>query len=161
MEDGTATMFHDLDEEIGRALSGQDGTTDDFVDAWYVGLLPFFAPPCGSDMRRASLVGVHDLQEPNGETLPMDIWSAYMASATAGDLSLEFPEAEHTASYTLSRAATRAVSEFMDLQRLYAGSFIDWEAVAASGTNAPFFGYFSSPPVATSTKGTIASIRAL
>ena len=41
-----------------------------------------------------SLVGVHDLQEPNGETLPMDIWSAYMASATAGDLSLEFPEAD-------------------------------------------------------------------
>src|SRR5688500_6313043 len=33
---------------------------------------------------------------------------------------------------TLSRAVTRAVSESVDLQKLYAGSFIDWEAVAAS-----------------------------
>jgi hypothetical protein len=39
-------------------------------------------------------VGVHGIEEPNGETLPMDIWSDYMARATEGDLALEFPEAD-------------------------------------------------------------------
>ena len=156
-------MFHDLDEEIGRPSAGKTGTTDDFVDAWYVGYTPLLCTSVwvGYAEGGRSLVGVHDLQEPDGETLPMDIWSGYMASATAGDLRSSSPKPA-SERYTLSRAATRAVSEFMDLQGLYAGSFIDWEAVHASGTNAPFpRGYFSSPPVATSTKGTIASIRAL
>jgi hypothetical protein len=43
---------------------------------------------------RRSMVGVHGIEEPNGETLPMDIWSDYMAQATEGDPSLEFPEAD-------------------------------------------------------------------
>ncbi len=38
------------------------------------------------------MVGVHGLQESNGERLPMDIWSSYMARTTEGDLSLKFPE---------------------------------------------------------------------
>ena len=35
------------------------------------------------------------------ETLPMDIWSGYMASATAEDLALEFPEADASELYTV------------------------------------------------------------
>jgi hypothetical protein len=31
----------------------------------------------------------------------MDIWSGYMASATAGDLALEFPEADAGELYTV------------------------------------------------------------
>ncbi len=42
-----------------------------------------------SDGRRC-LVGVHGMLEPNGETLPMDIWPAYMAMATQGG-NLDFP----------------------------------------------------------------------
>jgi penicillin-binding protein 1A len=30
---GTAIMFHDLDEEIGRPSAGKTGTTDNFADA--------------------------------------------------------------------------------------------------------------------------------
>jgi penicillin-binding protein 1A len=94
VEDGTASMFHDLDEEIGRPSAGKTGTTDDFVDAWYVGFTPRLSTSVwvGYPEGRRSLVGVHGLEEPNGETLPMDIWSAYMAEATEGDLTLEFPE---------------------------------------------------------------------
>ena len=40
------------------------------------------------------MVGVHGIEEVNGETLPMDVWSAYMDRATEGDPSLEFPEAD-------------------------------------------------------------------
>ena len=96
VESGTASMFHDLDEEIGRPSAGKTGTTDDFVDAWYVGYTPRLCTSVwvGHPEGRRSLVGVHGLDEPNGETLPMDIWSAYMARATEGDLALDFPEAD-------------------------------------------------------------------
>jgi penicillin-binding protein 1A len=96
VEDGTATMFHDLDEEIGHPSAGKTGTTDNFADAWYVGYTPRLCTSVwvGYPEGRRSLVGVHGIQEPNGETLPMDIWSDYMATATAGDLDLDFPEAD-------------------------------------------------------------------
>jgi penicillin-binding protein 1A len=96
VEDGTASMFHDLDEEIGHPSAGKTGTTDNFADAWYVGYTPQLCTSVwvGYADGRRSLVGVHGMQEPNGETLPMDIWSGYMATATAGDLALDFPEAD-------------------------------------------------------------------
>jgi penicillin-binding protein 1A len=96
VEDGTASMYHDLDAEIGRPSAGKTGTTDDFVDAWYVGYTPRLCTSVwvGYPEGRRSMVGVHGLEEPNGERLPMDIWSSYMARATEGDLPLEFPEAD-------------------------------------------------------------------
>jgi penicillin-binding protein 1A len=96
VESGTASTFHDLDEEIGRPSAGKTGTTDDFVDAWYVGYTSRLCTSVwvGHPEGRRSLVGVHGLEEPNGETLPMDIWSAYMARATEGDLTLDFPQAD-------------------------------------------------------------------
>lgn len=103
VEDGTASMYHDLDEEIGRPSAGKTGTTDDFVDAWYVGYTPRLCTSVwvGYPEGRRSMVGVHGLEEPNGERLPMDIWSGYMARATEGDIALEFPEAD-TADLTVS-----------------------------------------------------------
>lgn len=98
VEDGTASMYHDLDQEIGRPSAGKTGTTDDFVDAWYVGYTPRLCTSVwvGYPEGRRSMVGVHGLEEPNGERLPMDIWSGYMARATEGDITLEFPEADTT-----------------------------------------------------------------
>jgi membrane peptidoglycan carboxypeptidase len=103
VEDGTASMFHDLDEEIGHPSAGKTGTTDNFADAWYVGYTPRLCTSVwvGYPEGRKSLVGVHGVLEPNGETFPMDIWSNYMAQATEGDLSLDFPAADESDLYVL------------------------------------------------------------
>lgn len=96
VEDGTASMFHDLDEELGKPSAGKTGTTNNFADAWYVGYTPRLSTAVwvGYPEGRRSMVGVHGLEEPNGETLPMDIWSDYMSEATAEDPPLDFPEAD-------------------------------------------------------------------
>ena len=96
VENGTASMFHDLDEEIGRPSAGKTGTTNSFADAWYVGYTPRLCTSVwvGYPEGRRSMVGVHGIEEPNGETLPMDIWSVYMARATEGDPTLGFPQGD-------------------------------------------------------------------
>ncbi len=96
VKEGTATMFHDLDKEIGRPSAGKTGTSSNFADAWYIGYTPSLSTAVwvGYPQGRRSMVGVHGLAEPNGEILPMDIWSEYMSRATEGDLALEFPEAD-------------------------------------------------------------------
>jgi membrane peptidoglycan carboxypeptidase len=96
VEHGTASMFHDLDEEIDRPSAGKTGTTDNFADAWYVGYTPRLCTAVwvGYPDSRRSMVGVHGIEELNGETLPMDIWSSYMDQATEGDPPLDFPEAD-------------------------------------------------------------------
>ena len=96
VEEGTATMFHDLDKEIGHPSAGKTGTTDDFADAWYVGYTPRLCTAVwiGYPESRRSMVGVHGIEELNGETLPMDLWSKYMARATDGEPPLGFPPAD-------------------------------------------------------------------
>ena len=96
VEDGTASMFHDLDKEIGHPSAGKTGTSNNFADAWYIGYTPRLCTSVwvGYTHGRRSMVGVHGIEEPNGEVMPMDIWSAYMARATEGDPPLGFPAAD-------------------------------------------------------------------
>jgi penicillin-binding protein 1A len=96
VEDGTASMFHDLDKEIGHPSAGKTGTSNNFADTWYVGYTPRLCTAVwvGYPHSRRSMVGVHGLEEPNGETLPMDLWSLYMSQATKGDPTLGFPAAD-------------------------------------------------------------------
>ncbi len=107
---GTASLYHDLDREIGRPSAGKTGTTDDFVDAWYVGYTPRLATAVwvGYPEGRTPMRDVHGESVVNGETLPMDIWSAYMAEATAEDSDVGFSRPDR--------------GEFVPLNRGYAAN---------------------------------------
>jgi membrane peptidoglycan carboxypeptidase len=93
VEEGTASRFHDLDEELGHLSAGKTGTTDDYADAWYVGYTPRLSTAVwvGYPEQRRSMESVRG-EEVMGETLPLDLWSSYMAKATEGEPSLGFPE---------------------------------------------------------------------
>ncbi len=94
VQSGTASRFHDLDEEIGRPSAGKTGTTDDFVDAWYTGYTPRLSTAVwvGYSEGRRPMLGVNGLDQVNGENLPLDLWSEYMAEATAEDPILDFSQ---------------------------------------------------------------------
>jgi penicillin-binding protein 1A len=96
VKDGTASRFHNLDREIGRPSAGKTGTTDDFADAWYVGYTTRLSTAVwiGYPESRRSMTAIHGIPEVNGETLPLDLWSAYMARATEGEPPIQFPEAD-------------------------------------------------------------------
>ena len=120
VQSGTASFYHNLDSEIGRPSAGKTGTTDDFVDAWYVGYTPRLSTAVwvGYPEGHKPMLDVHDESVVNGETLPMDIWSTYMAEATAGDPVFDFPRPDRR--------------EFVPLFRGYAAS----PAPALGGTPA-------------------------
>ncbi len=109
VESGTASFFHDLDREIGRPSVGKTGTTDDFVDAWYVGYTPRLATAVwvGYPEGRRPMTDVHGQPAINGENLPMDVWSLYMARATDGQPVLGFPEVDHSEFAPLHRGYAR------------------------------------------------------
>jgi penicillin-binding protein 1A len=112
VQSGTASFYHDLDREIGRPSAGKTGTTDDFADAWYVGYTPRLSTAVwvGYPEGHKPMLEVHDESVVNGETLPMDIWSTYMAEATAGSPVLDFPRPDRREFVPLTRgyAATPA-----------------------------------------------------
>ncbi len=103
VQSGTASFYHDLDSEIGRPSAGKTGTTDDFVDAWYVGYTPGLSTAVwvGYPEGHKPMLDVRGESVVNGETLPMDIWSTYMAAA--GDPVLDFPRADRREFVPLNR----------------------------------------------------------
>src|SRR5215216_4170696 len=89
--DGTASYYHDLDAEIGSPAAGKTGTTNNFVDAWFIGFIPQLTTSVwvGYPDERRPMVNINGLTEINGENYPLDIWSLYMQSAVS-----MFPEQE-------------------------------------------------------------------
>ena len=80
---GTASYYHDLDAEIGRPAAGKTGTSNEFIDAWFIGFIPQLSTSVwvGYPNERRSMVNINGLEEINGENYPLDIWSLYMQSA--------------------------------------------------------------------------------
>jgi penicillin-binding protein 1A len=83
MERGTASYYHDLEAEIGRPSAGKTGTSNEFIDAWFIGFIPQLSTSVwvGYPNERRSMVNINGLPEVNGENYPLDIWSLYMQSA--------------------------------------------------------------------------------
>jgi penicillin-binding protein 1A len=90
VERGTASRYRDLVDEIGRPSAGKTGTSENFVDAWYIGYVPQLATSVwvGYPEERVPMVNINGLPEINGENYPLDIWSLYMQGAV-GDLPVE------------------------------------------------------------------------
>jgi penicillin-binding protein 1A len=122
VEEGTASRFHDLDAELGRPSAGKTGTTDDFVDAWYVGYTPQLSTAVwiGYPEGRRPMLGVHGLPEVNGENLPLDLWSLYMARATRDTPARGFPEPDESRFEVSTRG--RAVSPYDSPPAAYASA---------------------------------------
>jgi penicillin-binding protein 1A len=80
---GTASYYHDLDAEIGRPAAGKTGTSNEFIDAWFIGFIPQLSTSVwvGYPNERRSMVNINGLDVVNGENYPLDIWSLYMQGA--------------------------------------------------------------------------------
>jgi membrane peptidoglycan carboxypeptidase len=80
---GTAGRYRNLDAELGRPSAAKTGTSELFVDAWFVGYVPQLSTSVwvGYPNERRSMVNINGLEEINGENYPLDIWSQYMQGA--------------------------------------------------------------------------------
>jgi len=82
--------YRNLDAELGSLSAAKTGTSELFVDAWFVGYVPQLATNVwvGYPEERRSMIYVRGFPEVNGENFPLDIWSLYMQEATK-DLSVQ------------------------------------------------------------------------
>ena len=151
VEDGTASQFHNLDEELGRPSAGKTGTTEKFRDAWYVGYIPQLTTSVWVGYPKPkSMVNINGLDQINGENYPLDIYSAYMEQAVN-----EFPEQEFdvpspdfklkekTDGRTYKKPETTSKSRSL-------GDFLD--NLRSRGQDQPQSGPGSTTPEATSTE---------
>ena len=135
VERGTASYYHDLEAEIGRPVAGKTGTSNEFIDAWFIGFIPQLSTSVwvGYPDERRSMVNINGLPEINGENYPLDIWSLYMQhvaqkfpvqefAAPSPDLNLEVktddyayvkpePPPEEMTEETISETTTAATGE--------------------------------------------------
>jgi penicillin-binding protein 1A len=105
VERGTASRFHNLDAALGRPAAGKTGTTDRFVDAWFVGYVPQLTTSVwvGYPQSSRPMINVRGYQQINGENFPLDIWAAYMSRAVQKYPYAEFEEPSDTLNLEVKR----------------------------------------------------------
>jgi len=77
----------------GRPAAGKTGTTDSFADAWFAGFVPQLTRVAwvGDPQKETPLPNVHGIAGVTGDTLPAQIWHAYMTAALQGERVVQFP----------------------------------------------------------------------
>ncbi|HWR96976.1 MAG TPA: penicillin-binding transpeptidase domain-containing protein, partial [Candidatus Methanoperedens sp.] len=67
-------------KELGRPVAGKTGTTNDYVDAWFMGFTPDVVTGVWVGLDRRESLGWHE----TGSRAAIPIWLAFMSEAVAG-----------------------------------------------------------------------------
>jgi penicillin-binding protein 1A len=81
--------------DIGRPQAGKTGTTDDYVDAWFVGYTPTLSTAVWmgyAENEKTSMHGIKGVGTVFGGTLPAQTWHDFMKPALAGVAPTNFDE---------------------------------------------------------------------
>jgi penicillin-binding protein 1A len=98
-------------------VAGKTGTTDDFVDAWFVGYTPHLSAAVwvgypNDKGEKRSLYNVHGVGAVAGGTIPAQIWHDFMEIATEREGYVDFELPENPVSWSpFSSDFTRAAAE--------------------------------------------------
>jgi penicillin-binding protein 1A len=95
VQSGTATR-----SAINCPTAAKTGTTSELVDAWLDGYTPDYSTVVwmGYPNKRVSMTDVHG-EPQQGGYLPAEIWHAYMAAVTEGQVCTPFPQPKEAISY--------------------------------------------------------------
>jgi len=74
-------------KELGRPVAGKTGTTNDYVDAWFMGFTPDIVTGVWVGLDRKESLGWHE----TGSRAAIPIWLSFMTEATSGRPASVFP----------------------------------------------------------------------
>jgi penicillin-binding protein 1A len=74
-------------KELGRPVAGKTGTTNDYVDAWFMGFTPDLVTGVWVGLDRRESLGWHE----TGSRAAIPIWLNFMTTAVAGRPAAVFP----------------------------------------------------------------------
>ena len=82
--------------EIGRPIAGKTGTSNENKSAWFVGYTPQLATAValyqmGEDGSPEQITPFGGYSEITGSTVPLDVWTGYMAAALENEPIIDFP----------------------------------------------------------------------
>jgi penicillin-binding protein 1A len=83
VSDGTGWQV----KELGRPVAGKTGTTNDYVDAWFMGFTPDLVTGVWVGLDRRESLGWHE----TGSRAAIPIWLPFMAAAVEGRPASVFP----------------------------------------------------------------------